>query len=717
MIKAELNRRYEEGEHPRVQDYLAEFPILRQATDRVVSLLYEEYCLREERGEPLEPEDFCEENPSWRESLYSQLRYHQLLSRVIVSSPRPRFPEPGESFKHFRIQSELGRGGAARVYLALDQDLAGRPVVLKVTTDAGREHVIQGNLDHRRIVPVLSVTHDAERGLRGLCMPYRGGVSLDRLIHRETDANSSEPASVWDAMIKTTQLPAPEKVTDPGWAAFPYEGNPIRQAAWVVAQVAEALGHAHAQGVLHRDVKPANVLLSLREGPQLLDFNLAHDPNSAEQAAAAMRGGTLPYMAPEQLQAFLDPERWGEVGVGADLYSLGLVLQEMLTGERPAAPDPKLPLPRAINDLLEQRRQPASQALEGRIHVPKPLRQILDRCLAFDPRDRYASACDLVEDLQCFISGEPLRHAAPQSIQEQTGYWLRTHRPHLFMSATLVLLGGFLWTGWTLGRPHAGVQPVVPNAAPVISRASIVEDRLESARRFLSNNMVTQARDEFRAVLQLELENPQALEQLARLEHQLGCLAFDRGNSDPTREDWAAYHQAVLMFRNSVDYAERLIAYTKTSGLPIGIREIDSMLIRALSSCYLSMSYHRLNQPEPMQQWLKTATEAIQELQAMELELTDRPQLQFTLLNAESLCAIAQAERLALEGDHTASIKQYEAARERTEDALAALQRIPFGRTADRDARVETLQNRIQELRSRIGKEQEIARVRNQTQQ
>ena len=71
--------------------------------------------------------------------------------------------------------------------------------------------------------------------------------------------------------------------------------------AWLVADLADAIAHAHDREILHRDVKPANILISASEGPQLLDFNLAHDPHAADRAETALRGGTLPYMAPEQL--------------------------------------------------------------------------------------------------------------------------------------------------------------------------------------------------------------------------------------------------------------------------------------------------------------------------------------------------------------------------------------------------------------------------------
>ena len=87
--------------------------------------------------------------------------------------------------------------------------------------------------------------------------------------------------------------------------------------------------------------------LTLRDGPQLFDFNLADSPHSADQAQAALHGGTIPYMAPEQIEAFLDPELWDKVNARADIYSLGLVLRELVTGEMPELPPDNLSPQRA----------------------------------------------------------------------------------------------------------------------------------------------------------------------------------------------------------------------------------------------------------------------------------------------------------------------------------------------------------------------------------
>ena len=174
LIKSDLRSRYARGERAAVTDYLEWFPQLRDDGDQVVSLAYYEYCLREEQGERLDPDRFCDRYLPWRDSLASQLRYHRLLSQVIPSSaPAFLFPEPGERFGGFRIDSILGLGGTAQVYLARDDELGGRPVVLKIAPDRGREPSILGILDHMYIIPALSITREAATGLRALCMPYR----------------------------------------------------------------------------------------------------------------------------------------------------------------------------------------------------------------------------------------------------------------------------------------------------------------------------------------------------------------------------------------------------------------------------------------------------------------------------------------------------------------------------------------------------------------
>src|SRR5262249_45906965 len=151
-------------------------------------------------------------------------------------------------------------------------------VVLKVSLDRGREPQAQGALDHPHIVPVNSVVFGDDE-MRGLSMPYRPGLPLDEVIRRVGPASRPPRAmALWEALVQSTQGTA-EAATDAesappsearapgpkgdGWEGFPCRGTYAQGVAWVVKVVAEALHYAHGQQTFHRDVKPANVLLTV----------------------------------------------------------------------------------------------------------------------------------------------------------------------------------------------------------------------------------------------------------------------------------------------------------------------------------------------------------------------------------------------------------------------------------------------------------------------
>jgi serine/threonine protein kinase len=452
LVKADLRCRFARGDRPAVQDYFERFPALRAEKDRVVSLIYEEFCLCEEYGARPDPDSFCRRYPSWRDSLASQLKYHQLLSRVVGPTvATPRFPEPGEHFEEFAIDSVLGQGGAARVYRARNSRLGGREVALKISADRGQEPSIMGRLDHAHIIPVHNVVVQPETQLRGLIMPYCPGLPLDEVIRRVDPSRRPSAARVlWEVVAAAPRdhqgLPART-----GWDDFPMRGSYAQGVAWIIAALADAVAHAHAHEIQHRDIKPANVLMTRQNGPQLLDFNLAHDPHAAEQAEAALRGGTLPYMAPEQLEAFLDPDQWLSVGPAADLYSLGLVMYELLTGDTPAVPDQSLPLPRAIRALLDRRLDLQFAPRQSNPVIPHALEAITRCCLAYSPADRYPSAEALADDLRRFLNHRPLQTAVNRSRQERFENWTRRNWLRLGV-AGIALAANAAGAGWWIPR-------------------------------------------------------------------------------------------------------------------------------------------------------------------------------------------------------------------------------------------------------------------------
>src|SRR5436309_170947 len=139
LIKTDLRCRFARGQTPTVAGYLEQFPELQSADSRVLSLIYEEFCLGEERGDGIDAESFCNRYPQWKDSLVSQLQYHRLFSQAAGHRPAPpSFPAPGDKFEEFELLSLLGQGGMSRVFLARNLFLGGKQVVLKVSLNRGQ---------------------------------------------------------------------------------------------------------------------------------------------------------------------------------------------------------------------------------------------------------------------------------------------------------------------------------------------------------------------------------------------------------------------------------------------------------------------------------------------------------------------------------------------------------------------------------------------------
>ena len=219
--------------------------------------------------------------------------------------------------------------------------------------------------------------------------------------------------------------------------------NGVQAAVWIVARLAEGLDHAHARGLLHRDVKPSNVLIAADGTPMLLDFNLSVEqaPDDDEEGLnRAMIGGTLPYMSPEHLDAF-NPKgttRPEQVDGRSDIYAMGLILFEMIAGHHPfPEPPPKLSILETIRIMLEMRRQvPSLRA--ARPDVPWSLDALTAKCLDPDPDRRYALAKDLAEDLRRYLDNLPMRHCPNPSPKERFGKWVRRH-PAITSSTSVAL--------------------------------------------------------------------------------------------------------------------------------------------------------------------------------------------------------------------------------------------------------------------------------------
>jgi serine/threonine protein kinase/Flp pilus assembly protein TadD len=438
------------------EDVLPRWPASPDSDADVASLLFEDFCRRRDSGEQPSLADYADRFPAHRDSLAALARQQEFFRSAGGASGSAggglRLPEPGERLFGFRLRQPLGRGAFARVYLAEQADLAGRPVVLKVSAIDGHEPQTLAQLQHTNIVPIYSVHEDAAAGIRAVCMPYFGGASLSAVLQRLRDGRAPATAAEFlralaeaaggvgsgqwavdrknSSSLPTAHCPLP---TPPPYAGWDY----LRAAAWIGAGLAEALHHAHERGVLHRDVKPSNVLIDRDGQPLLLDFNLAQDLNT--EPARATVGGTVAYMAPEHLRALAarDPALSRQVDRRADVYSLGMVLFEMAAGESPFDQSASYaPLPALIEAMAVERGRGVPSLRRKRPDVPWGLESIVRKCLMPDPGRRYQRAEDLAEDLRRFLADLPLKHAPELSLRERAAKWLRRH-PRLASSGSV----------------------------------------------------------------------------------------------------------------------------------------------------------------------------------------------------------------------------------------------------------------------------------------
>ncbi len=422
------------GRRPTIEDYLGELPQPELAVLRR-ELLLVEVDHRCRGGETPGPDDYRERFPDLDPMWLAGAVLPPTRARPVAAPPRRKAGGSTEvRVPGYEILEELGRGGMGVVYKAWQKSLH-RVVALKMLRDdalAGpdqlarfrREAEALAQLQHAHIVHIHDIgEHD---GRPYFALEFVDGGSLDQ-------RSSGAPL-------------------------------PAREAAALVATLARAMHYAHQRGIVHRDLKPANVLLAacgLAPGakpqaagwvPKITDFGLVKRLLEEEggQTRSGELLGTPSYMAPEQTASTSHP-----IGPATDVYALGAILYEMLTGRPPFKAETAL-----ATVLQVQRDEPVSlRRLQPT--VPRDLETICLRCLEKEPRQRYASAAALADDLGCFREGRPIQ-ARPVGVWRRAGKWARRQPAIAALLATVAVVTalGFAGIVWQLAQKEQALEKV-----------------------------------------------------------------------------------------------------------------------------------------------------------------------------------------------------------------------------------------------------------------
>lgn len=366
---------------PRIEDYLRAFPDLGRLCDVSEELVEHEFQVRHRWGDRPSVDEFRARFPNL---VHLAERLEKLAVATGSDASHENVVHPTQ-IDRYRVETLLGEGGFGRVYLASDDALK-RKVAIKVSRLRGKALLDRKDLYIREAQAIAKLSHP------NIVDIYDVGETSDIpffFVSKYIDGQSLE-----------------ERIRS--------ERMPMEEAVRLVATIANTLHYAHQKGIVHRDVKPANIIIDGQDEPHLVDFGLAFDDESNDESHQLV--GTAPYMSPEQARG--ESHR---VDGRADVFSLGAVFYELLVGQKPFQG-------KSINELLDRivNSDPIPVRQIERT-IPLELERVCLKSLSKPVRERYSTAADFAADLSVF-----LEHGSPKLLKQQTvdddeAFKLRTH--------------------------------------------------------------------------------------------------------------------------------------------------------------------------------------------------------------------------------------------------------------------------------------------------
>jgi serine/threonine protein kinase len=514
---------------------------LSQPTDDALASLIgrvaDEFIARLDRGEHPQVEEYVRQtSPQFAAALRDALTQVLLMRQSEVK----RGVEPPHVLGDFQIIREVGRGGMGVVYEA-EQLSLGRRVALKVLPSLAmkgyrdlrfiNEAQAAARLHHTHIVPVYSV--GVEGGVHYYAMQFIDGQTLERVVAElswfttpRTQALpvESKPPSLEESAHPTV-VGQPDTSTTTHTSSWvgtltvqhsARTGEYYRTVARLGIEAAEALAHAHEHGIIHRDVKPGNMMVDQRGHLWITDFGLAQHQGQPHITQTGDFLGTPCYVSPEQASGgreLLDHR--------TDVYSLGVTLYELLTLRR-AFPGTNA---REVLRLIE-RDEPRKPRRCNRA-IPVELETIVLKAMEKKPADRYQSAQELADDLRRFLEHKPIR-AKPPTLFQHVRKWAERHRTAVASAVSLVL--AFLvviaavlwWSNQQLGDEKGKALIALGEKQEALSREQeALDDNLRLSAKFAIDRgawregiALTEkalAKERFRESIPLRLDRARAL--------------------------------------------------------------------------------------------------------------------------------------------------------------------------------------------------------------
>jgi eukaryotic-like serine/threonine-protein kinase len=411
LIKLDMQFRSREGEAwlP-LEDYLARWPELAPEGQPPADLVFEEFRIRKMVGADVDTLHYKKRFPGAFPSLTRLVSQDESRRNQAASRPVPLHKfQAGDRLEDFDLLARLGKGAFGTVFLARQNSMQ-RLVALKISSDQGMEHQTLAQLDHPNIVRVFDSRVLENPPVRLMYMQYIPGGTLNEVVREATSLAGKSAERNLDGSKFVAGLDKLLAVRGETATAGSENSRRLKSCNWsavvsgIGREIANALDFAHRHNVLHRDLKPANVLIDRDGHARLVDFNISFCSKLDGAAPGTFFGGSLAYMSPEQLEACSpDHDRSpADLDGRSDIFSLGILLFELVTGDRPF-PDQIEPgnWSQTTDALIQARRTGLTPQNEKRLDGVSPfLVRVIRRSVESDPASRFPKANRMLRHLK-----------------------------------------------------------------------------------------------------------------------------------------------------------------------------------------------------------------------------------------------------------------------------------------------------------------------------